>query len=221
MPCPLCQHRPARRQCPAAGREICAVCCGTKRQSEINCPVDCGYLAAALAHPPATVRRQQERDLGFLMAMREGLSSSQSDLYWAVLTFVAGFRSDPLVHVIDEDLAEGAGALAATFETADRGVIYEHRPQSLLAQRFVTELKAFLASLAAEADASVARRVEREAAVVLRRLESGARNVRQRVDEGPTTALDMISRVVRAARPEDVKDRLPAVAPPQSLLVRP
>ena len=121
MQCPLCQERQARRACPAVGRQICAVCCGTKRQVEIACPADCGYLAAAQAHPPASVRRQQERDVGFLMAMREGLSNRESELFWVILTFLAGMKADPLLRLVDEDVAEAAGALAATYETANRG----------------------------------------------------------------------------------------------------
>ena len=45
MRCPLCQSRPPRRACPALGREICPVCCGTKRQVEIRCPESCVYLS--------------------------------------------------------------------------------------------------------------------------------------------------------------------------------
>jgi hypothetical protein len=222
MSCPLCRQRQARRQCPALDRRICAVCCGTKRLIAIACPPNCGYLAAAEAHPPASVRRRQERDLGFLMAMREGLSPEQSELYWAILTFVVGFRSDPLVKVVDEDLADGAASLAATYETAGRGLIYEHRPQSLVAQRFVTELKAFLANLAAQAEGAAARRLERDAALVLRRLEAGARNVRTSLDEGQATALDMISRVVlAAARHRDQKANGQLIQPERPMLIEP
>lgn len=222
MPCPLCRLRQPRRQCPALGREICAVCCGTKRLVEITCPADCGYLAAAQAHPPALVRRQQERDLAFVMAMREGLSERESDLYWAVLTFIAGVRSDPPIKLIDADLAEGAASLAATYETANRGLIYEHRPQSLAAQRLVRDLKAFLAQLVAEADASAARNLERDAPVVLRHVEQGAREARKAVDEGLATAIEMIGRVVTAAgRGQQARAGEPPVGPPRSMLVLP
>ena len=110
MPCPLCRQRSARRQCPALGRAICAVCCGSKRQVEINCPPDCGYLVAAQAPPAASVRRQQERDLGFVMAMRDGLTATQSDPFLALLSFIAGLHVDPLVKLRDEDVADGSGA---------------------------------------------------------------------------------------------------------------
>ncbi len=160
--------------------------------------------------------------MGFLMAMHEGLSPTQSELFSAILTFVVRFRGDPLMKVLDDDLSDGAAALAATYETAGRGVIYEHRPQSLIAQRFVTDLKAFLASLVDEGDSTAARRVERDAAVVLRHLEAGARNVRKTVDEGPATALDTISRVVTtAARHGDEPPGRPLVEPGRQMLVRP
>ena len=191
---------------------------------EINCPPDCGYLVAAQAHPPASVRRRQEQDLGFVMAMRDGLTAAQSDLFLALLSFVAGLHADPLLNLQDEDVAEGAGAMAATYETAGRGLIYEHRPQSLVAQRFVTDAKAFLASLVAEADAATARRVERDAAVVLRHLESGVRGARAVVDDGPATALGIVGRFIasaRASRRADGEAGRPRVEPPQPLLVKP
>jgi len=221
MPCPLCQQRQARRRCPALGRDICPRCCGTKRLVEVACPADCGYLAAAHAHPAASVRRQQERDLAFIMAMRDGLSPTQSDLYWAVLRFLAGFHPDTFTKVVDEDLAEGSASLAATYETASRGLIYEHRPQSPIAQRFVTELKVFLGELAAQGDAAASRQLERDAAIVLRQLERGAREARKAVDEGPATALDTIARFVTAAAGYRDPKGEGSDAPAPSLLVRP
>jgi hypothetical protein len=232
MQCPLCRRRHARRQCPAKGCEICAVCCGTKRTVEIQCPEDCGYLAVAQVHPPATVRRRQERDLGLVMAIREGLSEAQADVCWAMLSVVAGFRADPLLKLSDDDLAAAAAAVAATFETADRGVIYEHRPDTLVAERLATEFKALLGQLAANAEAGAARTLERDAAVALRHLERGARGARRLADEGPTTAVDMIGRVVRAVGPPAGSPAAPGGGPPaaspggpagasQPLLIRP
>ncbi len=222
MVCPLCRQRPARRLCPALGREICPHCCGTGRQVDIHCTPDCRYLAAAEAHPPAATRRRQERDAGFVLAMREGLTELQGDILMALLGLVADVQGDPLLKPTDEDVAEAAAALAATYETADKGLIYEHRPSSLLAQRLVTDIRTFLAGLAAEADAAAARRLERDSAVALRHLEAGARGARKVFDDGPATALGMIGGFVAAGRRQ--RRREPAVAAAESdkpLLVKP
>lgn len=157
-----------------------------------------------------------------LMAMREGLSSAQADLLWAVLTFVAGFRSDPLMKLQDEDLAEGAASLASTYETAGRGVIYEHRPQSLAAQRLVTDMKAFLTGLVAESGAAAARTLERDATAVLRALERGIKESRKGGAAPPAGVLDAIGRVVTAAARQDAGGAgEPRIEPPGPMLVRP
>lgn len=42
--CVSCAGRKGKRNCPALGSLICAQCCGTKRQSVIDCPQDCLFL---------------------------------------------------------------------------------------------------------------------------------------------------------------------------------
>lgn len=42
--CILCGMRKANRHCSALEREICSLCCGTKRENEISCPSSCEYL---------------------------------------------------------------------------------------------------------------------------------------------------------------------------------
>ena len=58
-----------------------------------------------------------------------------------------------------------------TLETASRGLIYDHRPASVLAERLATTLKPVLAEAGQGAGSSF----ERDAAVVLRRLEEAVR----------------------------------------------
>src|SRR5439155_22551346 len=79
-----------------------------------------------------------------------------------------------LQSLIDDDVAEGMGALAATFETASRGLIYDHRPASLPAERLTAALKPMLA----DAGRSTGTAFDRDAAVVLRRIETAARDIR-------------------------------------------
>jgi AcrR family transcriptional regulator len=156
--------------------------------------------------------------------MTDGLDQAQADLLLAVLGFVAGLRADPLLTLTDDDVADGAAAVSATLETAERGLIYEHRPQSLPAQRFVNDIKGFLAGLAAGADASAARRLEQNAAVVLRRLEQGLRGARAAGDQGPAAGLGIIGRFMAAARAAGLaagREGKPIIETPSSLLVKP
>ena len=75
--CPVCHERLPKRACPALGQHICTVCCATKREVEIKCPADCGYLTTARAHPAAVIQRRQERDLGFLLPLVADLTETQ------------------------------------------------------------------------------------------------------------------------------------------------
>ena len=115
MTCPLCGARKARRSCPALGQDICPVCYGTKRLVEIRCPADCGYLASSREHPAAVTRRQQEHDLSLLVDLMRDFNDRQSQLLLGLTTCLARYRPDDLQSVIDDDVAEAAAALAATF----------------------------------------------------------------------------------------------------------
>jgi hypothetical protein len=171
MTCPLCGTRRARRSCPALGKPICAVCCGTKRLVEIACPASCPYLASAREHPPAVAVRQQQRDVGRLLHHMRDFDELQSQLFFVLGSFLHSYDPPDFQPIADEEVAEAAAALANTLETAARGVIYEHRPASLPASRLATALKAVLAEAGAPGGPSF----DRAAAVVLRRIEEGAR----------------------------------------------
>src|SRR5262249_56811226 len=110
---------------------ICAVCCGTKRLVQIACPSDCAWLASAREHPAAVVVRQQQRDVGRFVQLMRDFSERQSQIFLLISTFLVRYEAPELQPLIDADVAEAMGALAATFETASRGGIYEHRPASL------------------------------------------------------------------------------------------
>lgn len=204
MSCPLCRERAPRRFCPAKSARICPVCCGTKRLTEIACPDDCPFLAASRHHPPAVVRRQHERDAVWMALMLEGLDERQQQLCWLLLQPVLRF-SDPLLAPVDADIAEAASALAATLETAGKGVIYEHRAGSLVGQRLAADIRQMLG----EAGLDSSRAMERDAAMVLRRVEAAARAAGKPPGEGPTTLFEALRRVAREA------GRAPAEARPE------
>ena len=199
MVCPLCGTRRARRGCPALDKQICAVCCGTKRLVQIRCPSDCAWLATAREHPPAVIVRQQQRDIGLLVQFIRDLSEQQSRLFFLITTFLARYDAPELQAPIDEDVIEAMAALAATFETASRGLIYDHRPASVLAERLTTALKPVLAEAGKGAGASF----PRDAAVVLRRLEEAVRDVRALEENNRLAFLDLLRRVITLDRPAE------------------
>ena len=170
MSCPVCNQRKAKRACPALGKRICAVCCGTKRVVEIACPADCGYLTSARMHPPAVVQRQQDLDRAMMLPLLQNLTERQARLFLMMGAVAARHGADALQKIVDEDIAQAAGSLAATLETASRGILYEHQPQSLAATRLRSELRNLVDDVVKNAGSGL----ERDAAIALRRLEHGA-----------------------------------------------
>ena len=217
MVCPLCGELKARRSCPALDRQICSVCCGTKRLTEIACPSDCVYLAVARAHPPAVAVRRQKHDIGSVARHMRDLSEQQSELFFLIVTFLLGYQPPELSQLIDKDVAEAAAAMAATFETAGRGVIYEHRATSLPAERLAIGLKPMLVELERAGGSAF----QRDAAVVLRRIAAAAQ-AGATEDAGNRRAfLDLIGRVMEAQNrdaadpdPESITDDGPRIIIP-------
>lgn len=193
MVCPLCGTRRARRGCPALGRQICAVCCGTKRLVEIECPRDCPYLATAREHPAAATVRRERHDVDLLLHRLRDLNERQSQLFILISTFLLRYEPPEFQALVDDDVAEAAAALAGTFETAARGVIYEHRPAALPADRLAQALKAVVA----EAGQHGGSAFERDAAVVLRRVEEGARESASADPASRRAYLDLLTRVLK------------------------
>jgi hypothetical protein len=182
------------------------VCCATKRLVEIDCPNDCPHLTSAREHPAAVVKRQQERDVAALLPSVHHLTERQHQLFFLFNTAVMRHQPEGFARLTDDDVAEAAAAVAATLETAARGVIYEHTAPSPVAQRLGRELQAMLEEMRKHG-ATV---YDREAAIALRAIEQGAREARKSdpglperlggVSSGPTAYLTLIGRLLHANR---------------------
>jgi hypothetical protein len=194
------------------GQTICAVCCGTKRRVEIQCPAECSYLASAREHPAAVVRRQQERDVARLLPTIRHLTERQYQLFFLFNATIARHRPGGLARLLDADVGEATASYASTLETAARGVIYEHPAATLPAQSLVVALKALLTQIR-EQGATI---YDREAAIALRAIEQGARTV-PRPGEGDRTYLELVGRLLEEAG--TAKDGAPAAAPPSSIIL--
>jgi hypothetical protein len=196
MTCPSCGQRKARRACPALGQTICSVCCATKRLVEIDCPESCPHLSAAREHPAAQVKRQQERDVAALVPSIQHLTERQHQLFFLFHSAIARHTPQGFARLVDDDIEQAAGAMAATLETAARGVIYEHSASSLPAQRLASELTALLGQIRAQG----AKVSDAEAAIVLRAIEQGARDARKTGDGTDTAYAALIARLLHVRR---------------------
>ena len=189
--CPLCQQRKARRACPALGHQICAVCCGTKRLTEIRCPSDCVYLVSAREHPPAVAVRRRQQDLGSLMGAMRDFNQRQSELFFLVCTLVSRYKPIEWETPGDQDVLDAVSSLASTFETAAKGIIYEHRPPSATAERLAAALKPAIL----EAGRGGGTAFERDATMVLRRIADVVNELRKTTGTG-TGFLDLLHRTI-------------------------
>jgi len=143
------------------------------------------------------------------MQFMRDFDQRQSQLFFVIVTFLARYEPPELQPLIDDDVGEAAAALAATFETASRGVIYEHRPASLPAERLVSALKPLLA----EAGHGAGTSFERDAAVVLRRVEDAAREARAVEQENRRALLDLLGRVMSRVPAGDNEAPVPPAEP--------
>lgn len=208
MACPLCQKRPAKRACPAVRQDICPVCCATKRLVDIQCTEDCRYLEAGQRHPAAVVRKQIDRDVTLLMATVGRLSEQQLQLYFLLQSMVLSYKPEGLARLIDEDVALAAGALAASLETATKGVIFEEATASIVAEGLRRALKPVIEEVTKNAGT----RAEREVAVVLRAMERGAKHEGGHIPDGQTAYLELVTRVFQQ-RPQVQKPPSEAAKP--------
>ena len=210
MSCPLCHTRKPRRACPALQQTICPVCCGTKRLTEIQCPDDCVYLTSAREHPAAIVKRQQDHDVAILLPTLQGLSERQHQLFFLFQSLIARHTPEGFTRLLDDDVADAAAAVAATLETAARGVIYDHAAASRPAQRLVSDMKTMLADIQKQG----VKVYDREVAIVLRAIEKGARETRK-IEPGDASYLTLMARLLQRNR----TGKESAAEPARSLII--
>jgi len=129
--CCLCESRPPRRACPALGRDICAICCGSQREETIDCPLDCPHLVEARQHEkipapdPATLPHADVEISSHWLREHDSLVLLAGHLVLRAAMEVPG--------AVDSDLRDALEALTRTYRTSASGLIYETRPSNLIA----------------------------------------------------------------------------------------
>jgi hypothetical protein len=157
------------------------------------------------------VKKQQERDVAVLLPTISHLTERQHQLFFLIHSVIARHKPDALSRLLDQDVAEAVSAVAATFETAGRGVLYEHSPASLPAQRLARDIT----SMFAEARAHGTRIYDGEAAIALRAIERGAREQKQANDD--RAYISLVSRLLHVRNPPSTEE----TAKPASSLILP
>ena len=143
--CPLCSERAGKRYCPAKDAQICAVCCGMKREVEIDCPSSCSYLKASRSYeaekriPDAELAAKvQKYDQTFIYRYNQMLNA---------ITSAVGEERLNSPWLVDNDLIEVYKALTATMKTLSSGIHYEALPDGPVRLSLFRRVKATLDEL--------------------------------------------------------------------------
>ena len=128
--CPLCRTRKAKRFCPAKQTHICPVCCGQKREVEIDCPADCVYLQSGREY-----ERSRRFEQGDIRQLTEGLWSRafhgrNAEVLLGLWAAINQYRSQ-FPSLVDADVREVLEQLARTYRTLESGLYYDHEPTPL------------------------------------------------------------------------------------------
>lgn len=155
MKCVVCGQRKGKRNCPAKGGLICAQCCGEKRVIEIACPADCPHLTSGQTYQGikqyvALLNREENgarrRVLYETLAQWGHLIE---EIERAIVAYSADLRA-----LRDNDIRQAAETVRQTYETEERGLIFEHSSSNPLAQSLARELRQRLEELKGEPSAA-------------------------------------------------------------------
>ena len=125
--CPLCTARAAKRYCPATRTSICSVCCGTKREVEIDCPSDCVFLKSGRSYE-AEKRTFSPESVSSITRFDEAFFYQYGSVILSIYKEVVEERaSQPAMR--DLDVLEVYKALGTTMKTLSSGLFYESLPQ--------------------------------------------------------------------------------------------
>jgi hypothetical protein len=137
--CPLCSERPAKRFCPAKETHICSVCCGSRREVDIDCPSSCHHLQASRFYEgdgrvpdPQLASAVQKFDKTFTYRHNPVLNA---------ICFAICEERTATPWLLDTDVIEVFKDLAKTMKTLSSGIYYESLPESIVGVALFHRLK--------------------------------------------------------------------------------
>lgn len=106
---------------------ICPVCCGTEREVTIDCPSDCAYLIASRAYN----YERREVDWSKMPFRDEKISPSVLEAHERLFMQLSYHICDYAAAnpaLVDSDVESVYEALARTYQTLAKGIVYEEPP---------------------------------------------------------------------------------------------
>lgn len=128
--CKICGKRRPKRYCPAVEAEICAVCCGTERETTLTCPLQCEYLRQAHRREH-TIEPPPELPNLDVEVSEQFVSEHEELTLFAIYSLLQAALRTP--GAIDADVLAAIAALIQTHRTLDSGLVYETRSENPLA----------------------------------------------------------------------------------------
>jgi hypothetical protein len=129
--CKICGKRRAKRTCPAVEGDICTICCGTEREVSLPCPLTCEYLQEAHRREKPVQVRQDQMSYPEVQVSEEFIRTHEELLMFCAYALVqAGTRTEG---ALDTDVMAALEALIQTQRTLASGLVYETRPENMVA----------------------------------------------------------------------------------------
>jgi hypothetical protein len=148
--CKICKKRPGKRFCPALDFKICSICCATGRMIEIACKESCLFLH--------TAREQSADRRGDMLAKSEKARSKipggPTDYWFPILSTthvaIVEMQRTKFKDLDDSEILAALVNARQNLETADTGLVYEHRSTSPRVQAVSEQIREALNKLTAE-----------------------------------------------------------------------
>lgn len=111
--------------------DICAQCCGAEREVTISCPLECDYLQESRLHEksaqvdPATLPNADIEVTEEFLGRNEFLLA-----FFTQAILDAAIKTE---NTLDRDVREALSAIVQTYRTKHSGLVYETRPDNVIA----------------------------------------------------------------------------------------
>lgn len=137
--CSICRKRRGKRACPSKEDFICAACCAAARGREITCREECAYLRQSRRYTRTRTEPVHDAELARRGALIPKLGEPAINLVFELEARIRQIQQ-AFTDLTDEEVREGAELLRNTFETRDRGIIYDFTSPSPRVQALIRAL---------------------------------------------------------------------------------